>query len=354
MSKTALAEKLAGAGATLGEYRGVETAAHFGDVTAEFNAILSGCAVQDIGWRGCIRATGEDRVRWLNGMVTNNVKDLAVGEGNYNFLLSAQGKIQGDLWVYRREEELMLETDRNQISKLQPLLDHFIIMDDVELTELDGNVTALAVMGPLAETILRAAGLPTPEARGDKAHVVEAAWNGTVVGVTRMPMAMGPIFTLWLGAAHAWDLWQALRGAGARPAGFEALERYRVLAGIPRYGVDITEKFIPQETGQTQALHFSKGCYLGQEIVERVRSRGAVHREFTGFVFEGKVEPGVEVTLKTDGKKAGEVTSVAPVPMNVAETYLALGYFRREAGGPGTPVSAGAINGVTSALPFRS
>src|SRR4051812_2756064 len=102
ISKTALADKLATEGGNLGEYAGLVTASHFGDANAEFAASTGSCGAYDLGWRGKMAVTGEDRGRWLNGMVTNNVKDLPLNHGNYNFLLNAQGRIQGDMYAYNR------------------------------------------------------------------------------------------------------------------------------------------------------------------------------------------------------------------------------------------------------------
>ncbi|MDQ2834223.1 MAG: folate-binding protein, partial [Acidobacteriota bacterium] len=131
----------------------------------------------------------------------------------------------------------------------------------------------------------------------------------------------------------------------------QSLEWVRVLEGTPRYGVDIREKDLPQETGQTRALHFSKGCYLGQEIVERIRSRGNVHRGFGGFRLEGDV-PAAGTALEADGKAVGELTSVAEVPLPEGAVKIGLGYVRREALERGVaPKYAGGV-AVPVALPF--
>jgi aminomethyltransferase len=127
---------------------------------------------------------------------------------------------------------------------------------------------------------------------------------------------------------------------------------FRVAAGVPRYGVDITDKYIPQETEQFHALHFSKGCYLGQEIVERVRSRGAVHRHFTGFKLTGPA-PHIGAEAQAEGKKVGEITSALRIPVNGDETTLALGYVRKESGAPGTKVQVEGSEGEVREPPFQ-
>src|SRR5713226_8399007 len=130
MTATALHEKLASSSAHLGEYSGTATAADFGDVRGEFNVLLSGCGVYDLGWRAKVAITGSDRVRWLNGMVTNNVRDLAVGHGVYAFLLNPQGKIQADLYAFNRGESLVVETESAQVEAILQIFDRYIIMDD--------------------------------------------------------------------------------------------------------------------------------------------------------------------------------------------------------------------------------
>ena len=143
-------EKFAASGARLGSYRGAETAATFGDVRAEFRALLEGCAIFDMSWQAKLVLSGDDRVRWLNGMVTNNVRDLAPGHGVYSFLLSAQGRIQGDLVAYNRGEYLLVTTDREQAPAIAEIFDRYIIMDDVEVTAVSDKLATIGVAGPKA------------------------------------------------------------------------------------------------------------------------------------------------------------------------------------------------------------
>lgn len=349
--RTALAEKLAASGGSLGLYAGVETPVSFGNVEREFAAITTGCGVYDLGWRAKIRATGEDRVRWLNGMVTNNIKDLPQGHGNYNFVLSAQGRILGDLYIYNRGEDLLLDTERSQADPLLRVLNHFIIMDDVELTDISDQLTSIGVQGPQAEELLKEIGV-VPEC-ADPLVVCSIAWQGQNVLVTRMASPDYLTYELWLAPQTAASLWDALVAAGATPTGAEALERFRILAGVPRYGVDITERYLPQETNQNHALNFSKGCYIGQEIVERIRARGQVHRTLLGFVLGAEVPQGSKIMVA--GKELGEITSVARVrpPKTGHEKVLALGYIRREAEKPGSEIEVGEVRGSVASLPFK-
>ena len=159
MGKTPLCDKLVGMGVRSGEYCGFQTALAFGDPRTEFASLVRGCGLYDLGWRVQFRISGQDRVRWLNGMVTNNVRDLPAGRGNYNFVLTAQGRIQGDLYIYNRGEEFVAVTEQTQLETLLKVLRKYIIMDRVELTDLSNQVTAVGVQGLQARTVLGKAGL---------------------------------------------------------------------------------------------------------------------------------------------------------------------------------------------------
>ena len=135
MSVTVLAEKMPVA-ARRGEYRGAETVAAYSDARSEFAEMVSGCAIYDLGWRVKIELPGKDRVRWLNSMVTNNIRDLAAGRGVYAFVLTPQGRILGDLYAYNRGESLLVDTDQSQAPKLLEIFRRYIIMDKVELSNL--------------------------------------------------------------------------------------------------------------------------------------------------------------------------------------------------------------------------
>ncbi|HWZ45706.1 MAG TPA: hypothetical protein VNW97_19680 [Candidatus Saccharimonadales bacterium] len=345
MAQTLLYQRLASTGTTLGEYGGVETALEFAGAAAELQAMLEGCAVFDLGWRGKIIVTGDDRLRWLNGMVTNAIKDLALNRGNYNFLLNAQGRILADMYVYNRGEYLLLDTDRSQCEGVLKTLEYFIIMDDVELGDSSETIGAMGLSGAHAAKTLAAAGM---DAAGmDALEVRDLVVEGMGVSVVRGPREKPEWYEIWASAESLPALWERLQGHGAQPAGARAVEQWRILHGIPRYGKDIREKDLPQETEQTQALNFSKGCYIGQEIVERIRSRGQVHRKFTGFEFQnGMPEPG---KVEAEGRVVAEITSVA----EVAGRGIGLGYVRRETGLPGSAIDLNGKAATVADLPFR-
>jgi folate-binding protein YgfZ len=330
---------------------------------SQLSALLRNTGVSRLDNVGWIRVTGEDRVRWLNGMVTNSVQALNPGEGVYNFLLSVQGRIQGDATIFASADDLLMETDLSQIASLMALLDRFIIMDDVELADTTTNRSGLSVVGPQAPSLLRQIGLSIDNLK--PLSMQTTAWRDAEVSVMHAYSPLVPQFELWADAATTAKLFDALSSGGAVHCEPQALNWLRMLGGTPLYGTDIRDRELPQETGQTRALHFAKGCYLGQEIVERIRSRGNVHRTFTGFRLNGEL-PVAGAPLEADGKQVGELTSIAAIPLPEeigGPIQLALGYVRREAldrgisiiypGGIALPVSlpfsAAAASGLLAA-----
>ena len=309
---------------------GHESGAESGGAAAAESEVESAAkTVADPASRGWIRVSGSDRVRWLNGMVTNSMQQLQPGQGCYNFILSAQGRIQGDCYAFAQADSLLLETHREQVAPLLALLDRFIIMDDVELRDESAEWAGIRIAGPNAAELLSKLSM-LGHASGIQLSDLQLNGFGHVRLVAAHHPGV-PRFELWASPNAIQSLRNEVLGAGAALCGAEAVEWLRILEGIPLYGKDIRDKDLPQETAQAHALHFAKGCYIGQEIVERIRSRGAVHRTFSGFRLKGDL-PAVDGTaLEADGQKVGELTSSARIPLDGGEATLALGYVRREA-----------------------
>jgi folate-binding protein YgfZ len=370
MQATALAAMLESAHTPhkLAVYRGALTPRELDAPEAETEALASGAAIHDLGWVRRVSVRGGDRFRWLSGMVTNTVNDLFPNTGAWNLVLNAQGRIQGDLTVWREGEELSpqrrnsaasatkaiagsqdrllgtpfagesgleLEIAADQMEKLLAHLNRFIIMDDVELVPLGeeqvgeaGSETAIGLTGPLAAEVLERVGLPVI---GSAMAGTTVEWNGWQLRILRVYGSLGMHYEFWLPSAGLTKLWSCLRTGGATPVGCERLEAFRVAEGIPAYGIDMVERDLPQETGQMRALHFSKGCYLGQEIVERIRSQGNLHWHLRPLELFGPVPAaGAELTIE-NGTAAGQITSVAELPLAGGRRVFALGKMRAEA-----------------------
>src|SRR5260370_28431318 len=266
------------------EYRGRYAVGNCGDTPGEFAALRAGCGIYDLGSRAKIVLTGSDRVRWLNGMVTNNIRDLEVNRGVYAFLLNPQGRILGDLYAYNRGESILVDTDRNQLEKILATFDHYIIMDDVEVADRSHELTVVALAGPKSPDVLKAAGIQIPELQRLQAFAIQCACESGCLECTVVRGAYDDqeSYEIWLAPAHLKPLWDTLLKAGATPVGPNAIELRRITLAVPRYGQDIRERDLPQETEQAHALNFNKGWYVGQKNVKRIRSRGNVHRKFTG------------------------------------------------------------------------
>ena len=334
---------------------------------AEIAALACGAALHDLGWMRRVAVRGEDRFRWLSGMVTNSVNDLFPNNGAWNLVLSAQGRIQGDLTVWREgeelsplrrnplaaakiptgagerqrgtpfagESELEIEIAADQYEKLMTHLNRFIVMDDVELVPFGeeqpgeaGSIAAIGLTGPQADQVLERVGLPVIAV---PMKGVNVEWNGLDLRIQRGYGALAPHYEIWLPAAGLAKLWPCLRTGGGTPVGCAALEKFRIAEGIPVYGIDIAERDLPQETSQMRALNFNKGCYLGQEIVERIHSRGNVHRHLRPLELSGPLpESGTELTLE-DGAAAGKITSAAELALPSGRRVFALGMVSAEA-----------------------
>src|SRR5437660_644418 len=220
------------------DYRGATAAARFADPQLEFDSLLRACGIYDLGFRARISLTGNDRVRWLNGMVTNNIRDLAAGHGVYAFLLNPQGRILGDMYAYNQGDSIIVETDRNQAEKIGATFDHYIIMDDVEVTNVSEQQTALGLSGPRSRAILNLAGIEVPNLQ--PLQMIAARCNcdcGCLqCAVIRGEEGPQESYEIWLALKDAYNTWQALIAAGATPVGSEALEVHRIVAGMPLYG----------------------------------------------------------------------------------------------------------------------
>jgi len=321
-----------------------QTVAIPAEIRKEFQALTSGCGVFRLD-RAHVALTGADRVRWLNGMVTNNIRDLAIGQGIYAFLLNPQGKIHADLYAFNRGESILVETESTQVETILQIFDRYIIMDEVEVENLTAKFAVFGVVGPKSAEVLGGdAGDMRP------LSISNIHLSGFEVTVIRGDNPCVPNYEIWVEAQDAQQLWNALLER-APEIHEQTPEIFRLACGIPKFGADIRQKDLPQETGQERALNFNKGCYVGQEIVERIRSRGAVHRMFTGFEVEGAI-PSPGFRIQHEGKDVAELTSVATLPTAEGVRTVALGYGRRELMAPGKEYVTGETRVRVAALPF--
>lgn len=332
-------------------YRGVLTPRALDAPATESAALATSAAGHDLGWLRRIAVRGEDRFRWLSGMVTNMVNDLGDNTGAWNLVLNAQGRIQGDVTVWREKDQIEIEIAADQYDALLAHLERFIIMDDVELVPFAGRA-AVGLTGPAANEVLGRIGLPTLSEPMTRTRL---EWNGIDLRIARHYGTLATHYALWVPEAQIGKLWKFLRTAGATAVGSAAVDAFRIAEGIPAYGADIVERDLPQETSQMRALSFSKGCYLGQEIVERIRSRGNVHKHLRQLELDGPVPAGNTDLTLGDGSVAGQIRSAAQLPLASGTRVFALGMIRSEAevGGQTFHYSSGTARLLAAPPKFR-
>ncbi len=292
-----------------------------------YRALRENAAWFDLSTRGKLRVTGEDRARLLHAMSTNHIQQLTPGQGCYAFFLNAQGRIQADAHVLCFQDHILLDTEPETAQKLYEHIDRFIIADDVTLENATAELSTIAIEGPESGAVLRALGAPLPETDFNT-----TAWKGTVVAKLSATGAEG----YWLIASRA-ECEALLALLDIPHAEAAAVHTVRLEHGKPRYGEDIFDTTIPQESRQLHAIHSSKGCYLGQEIVERVRSRGHVNKLLCHVRIESAQECAAGAKIMADEKEAGQITSAAFSP--AARAVFALAYMRAEFVRPGVTFS---------------
>jgi folate-binding protein YgfZ len=335
---TPLAAAHAAAGAKMGVWFGCALPDYFGDAAAEYRSARDTVALIDKNYRAYLSFTGPDRVRYLNAILTNNVKDLAANHGIVSLLLNPQGHILAEIETYAFADRLLCVSYAMIRERLLEVLEKFIIMDDVTLVDETPRYGTLALEGP------KAAALVKEVSGADLTKYEELSSRGGKVGsipcfITKRSPGGVPGAEFLAESEKLPELWQvlldAVRWHEGAPMGYTALSATRLAQGAPWFGYDFGEKQIPHEAGlQDSHISYTKGCYTGQEIVERVRSRGQVNRQRVQLAFSGDVVPAPDTVITQDGKEVGHVTRAARIwdPTRI----LGMGYVRKEASTPGT------------------
>lgn len=291
-------------------------------MTNGYQALRQGAAWLDLSARARFRVSGRDRARYLHNVTSNEVKKMTPGSSSYAFLLTPQGRIQADLNLFCLPDYFLIDTEPDLREKVPPLILKYKVADQVELEDVTAQTAEVGVEGPGASAIRAAISAP-------EFTVLDASVTGQ------------PGFRVWCAAEKFPELVRLLETAGAVAASAEDARAVRIENGKPRYGEDIRETTLPQETQQMHAVSFTKGCYLGQEIVERIRAQGHVNKRLARLEIDAAepVAPGVK--LAADGKDAGEITSSVLSPQS--GRVAALAYVRTPFAGSGTALQAGVL-----------
>ncbi len=308
-------------GAVTGLVRDVNVPLHFGDPAAEIDLLRSGGAIMDLPWRGLIEVTGRDRVRFLHGMCTNDVKKLQPGKGCMAAIVSRQGKMVAEMVVRAHENRLTLEADRSSLPAIVDALAKFIVADDVKFAI--SPMAALGHYGPWPENL---SGLGPFDFVEPEGRIVSKDPTLAIDG-----------FVEWKDPGATLEL-------NAPLAGFQAYEALRIENGFPRWGADMGPDVLPMEAGlEPIAISYTKGCYIGQEVIQRVKSYSEPPRMLVQLAVAG-ADPGEKIAA--GGQEIGHVTSAA--------ADLALGYVRKEYKKPGTKVEVGGRPATVRALPWQA
>jgi folate-binding protein YgfZ len=351
-----------GFNARFAQVNGREVVNDYGDWLREHAALRESAGVLDLSFRSRICMTGADRVRFLNGQVTNDVKRLKLGEGCYAALVTAKGKLQSDLNIYALAEELLLDFEPGLTAAITERLEKYVIADDVQVVDASSAYGLLSVQGPKAEIVIRSIGLFSEVPAKAMSFI---SVNDVTVGeiyLVNQPRVGFSGFDLFvpvpsLGAVMD-KLIAAAKEIGGCACGWQALETVRIEAGIPRFGVDMDETNLAPEAGiENRAISYAKGCYIGQEVIARVRTYGQVTKALRGLRLAADLEilPVRGDKLFHDGKEVGYVTSVMGSP--ALNANIALGYVRKESNQIGTQLVLRTANGDSAVeiveTPFR-
>jgi aminomethyltransferase len=293
-------------------------------MSTAYQALRTSAAWIDLTPRGKILVTGEDAARLLHAMSTNDIHHLAPGQGLYAFFLNDKGRILADANIFRLGNEFFLDTEPETAAKIYQHLDKYIIADDAYISDETASWFKIGIEGPASLAVMQTLGLSAP------------SWPFEILteGHTRIARlaSTGPLgFRIWTPDDR---LAQQLAAAGIPQATHAEARIVRLENGVPRYGEDISERYLVQETQALHAVHFSKGCYLGQEIVERVRSQGKVHRLLKPIQLAGENPPPAGTKLLLGDTPAGEITSAAYSP--ALHKIVAMAYMRTEVGSADT------------------
>ncbi|MBZ5558350.1 MAG: hypothetical protein LAO77_13850 [Acidobacteriia bacterium] len=305
---------------------------------------------------GRIVVSGADRASYLQGLLTNDVVALKAGQGCYAAYLTAQGRMIADLHVYELGDVMLLTMAREVKDTVLAKFDQFIFSEDVQLGDVTETFFQLAIVGPdaarLVSTIVSGATVDALRALPEHGNA-RVQFAGRPAIVARVTDTGEPGFDVFVDRAHVEALSSAVASAGAVPMNEAAAEAIRIEAGVPRFGRDMDEETIPLEAGiESRAISFNKGCYVGQEVIIRVRDRGhgRVARTLVGLTVEGDRVPAPGAAIRAGDREVGYVTSSALSP--ALKRPIALGYVHRDFVDPGTTVTVEGATAVVTALPF--
>jgi len=323
---------------------GAEVIEDYGDATAEYRAVRETAGIFDLSFRSRICLLGGDRQKFLNGQVTNNIKDLKQGEGCYAAVINAKGKMQSDVRVFCLAEEILLDFEPGLTQLVTGRLEKYVIADDVQIIDVAAHYGLLSVQGPQAAGLMAALnlGITTPATPFAYTKICNTTLGEIyIANVPRLGIAGFDLYVPGPGMESALEL--LIKNAptvGGRLCGWNAFEMLRIEQGIPRFGADMDDTNLPPEVGLDRtAVSYTKGCYIGQEVIARIRTYGQVAKKLCKLqILNADPLPAKGAKLFFNDREAGYMTSATRLPSLIVS---GLGYVRREANQVGTELSIG-------------
>ena len=331
-------------GAIMTTREGWSMPSSYGDVLLEYASVRErGAGLIDLSSRGRLLVTGSEAVQFLNGLITNDMKTLAENRWMPAAFPNVQGRLLASVRVIHAPATqlgggngFLIDTEPATHAQVLKTVQRFTLAGDFHVTDLTAQTAMLSVQGTKSAEIIESL-FGESMAALERYHIAQTSRSEKLLTILRASHTAANGFDLIIEAGSAAQLWDALLKAGARPVGFEALEILRIEAGQPVYGIDMDEANVVSETGLDDAVSFTKGCYIGQEIIARIKYRGHVAKRLSGLMLDSpaRFERGAKIT-SADGKEIGRVTSVTFSP-HLGNT-IALGYVKYDYLAPGTEV----------------
>ncbi|MDX6402849.1 MAG: hypothetical protein QOH70_304 [Blastocatellia bacterium] len=325
-------------------------------LSTEYSAVRDGGAgVIDLSSRGRLLVSGSEAVMFLNGLITNDMKTLAVNSWMAAIFPNVQGRLLAAVRIIHREDGFLIDTESPTLETVAKLLERFTLAGDFRVNNLTSETAMLSIQGPNAAAVIRQAFGDTAATLARERVVTAQLDNGSDVTVIRATHTGEDGFDLFVKVNEAAKLSAMISDAGAQPFGSEVAETLRIEAGIPRFGIDMDETRVVTETNLDDAVSFTKGCYIGQEIIARIKYRGHVAKKLTGVLVEhdGALESGLNI-FSADDKEIGSITSSAVSPR--LKQTIALAYLKYDYLEPGTKVKVvsaeGELPATVTELPF--
>jgi folate-binding protein YgfZ len=335
-------------GAVFSTHPNFESVASYGSIEAEYLSLTREAGLVDLSFRSRICLLGSDREKFLHGQITNDILRLKPGEGTYGALVTAKGRLETDLFAYKLQDELLLDFEPGLTQKISDRLSRYIIAEDVQIVDVAPHYSLLSVQGPRSSKLLADAqvipSLPEKPLSWTKTESPNGAlyiMNNGRYGQLGFDLFIPVADT----AATAEKLSRVIR-----PIGLDACEISRVETGIPRFGVDMDETNLAPEALRENAISYTKGCYIGQEVIARIRTYGQVAKALRLIRLPNELQelPPRGTKLFKQSKEIGFVTSSTLSPKHGAN--VCLGYVRKEANAPGETLNVGSAEGPTATI----